>query len=78
MATDTPVLDFGFKSQSGQPYLHLAEAYMIYVPSDSLVVLETLKWFLLNAIPKQLNHTIQSKRKMLHFKLSVKLKEDKK
>ena len=22
----------GFQSQSGQPYLHLAEAYMIYIP----------------------------------------------
>ena len=37
-ATDTPVLDFwwrllsGFQSQSGQPYLHLAEAYMRFNP----------------------------------------------
>ena len=25
----------GFQNQSGQPYLHLAEAYMIYVPCTS-------------------------------------------
>ena len=31
-ATDTPVLDSGFQSWSGQPYLHLAEVYMTYVP----------------------------------------------
>ena len=30
MATDTPVSDLssGFQSQSGQPYLYLAEAYV--------------------------------------------------
>ena len=28
----------GFQSQSGQPYLHLVEAYVIYVPRDSPLV----------------------------------------
>ena len=36
-ATGTPVLDSGdvsseFQSQIGQPYLHLAEAYVMYIP----------------------------------------------
>ena len=36
-ATDTSVwtsgnVSSGFKSQSGQPYLHLVEAYVIYIP----------------------------------------------
>ena len=42
-ATDTPVrtsgnVSSGFQSQSGQPYLHLVEVYMIYVPWDSPLV----------------------------------------
>ena len=28
----------GFQSQSGQPYSHLAEVYVIYVPRDSPLV----------------------------------------
>ena len=28
----------GFQSQNGQPYLHLAEAYVMYVPPDSPLV----------------------------------------
>ena len=27
-----------FQSQSGQPYLHLVEAYMMYIPQDSSLV----------------------------------------
>ena len=35
--TDTPVFGLlmtssGFQSQNGQPYLHLAEVYVVYVP----------------------------------------------
>ena len=45
-ATDTPPPPFwtsgdlfsGFQSQSGQPYLRLAEAYMLHVPWDSPLV----------------------------------------
>ena len=37
----------GFKSQSGQPYLHLAEAYMLHVSWDSLLVQHLLtSWWL--------------------------------
>ena len=31
-------ISFGVQSQSGQPYLHLAEAYMMYIPWDSPLV----------------------------------------
>ena len=45
-ATETPVLDFWwcilwFQSKSGRHYLHLAEAYVLYVPRDSPMV-----WYL--------------------------------
>ena len=38
-APDAPVLDFwwlsdGFQSQSGKPYSHLAEVYLMYIPWD--------------------------------------------
>ena len=37
-ATDTPDVSSGFQSQCGQPYSHLAEAYVMYVPRDSPLV----------------------------------------
>ena len=42
-ATDTPVwtssdVSSGLQSQSGQPYLHLAEMYVLHIPQDSPLV----------------------------------------
>ena len=42
-ATNTPVLDFwwfssGFQGLSGQPYSHLAEAYVLHIPWDTPLV----------------------------------------
>ena len=39
LTINTPVLDFfWFQSQSGQPSMHSAEVYVMYIPSDSLLV----------------------------------------
>ena len=50
MSLCTPVLDYGdvfsaFQTQSGQPYSHLAEAYVMYVPRDSHLVRHLLTYW---------------------------------